>query len=101
MQTGGSAVVLLDMVLEASEKKGCAEHEKRVGHNSARYGAFDQRILPRAERRRCNDQFSQVSKRSVKQPARSVARLFRNGFGGVTKQACKRHDREHGRENKR
>jgi hypothetical protein len=95
VQTGGSAIVLLEMVLEASEKKGCAEHEKRVGHNGAGNRTFHQRILPRAKRRRCNDQLGQVSKRSIEQPARSIARLFRNSFGGVTKQTCKRHDREH------
>jgi hypothetical protein len=66
------------MVLEASKKKGGAEHEKRVGHNGAGYRTFHQRILSRAERRRCNDQFGQVSKRSIEQPASSVARLFRN-----------------------
>jgi hypothetical protein len=59
------------------------------------FGGYNKRILSRAERRRCNDQFRQVAKRSIEQPARSVARLFRNRFGGVTKQACKRHDREY------
>src|SRR5262245_7863603 len=38
MQAGGNAVELLQMTLEAAEKKGCSEHEKRVGHNSAGYG---------------------------------------------------------------
>src|SRR5262245_20803414 len=55
VQTGGSAIVLLEMVLDASEKKGCAEHEKRVGHNGASYRTFHQRVLPRAESRHSND----------------------------------------------
>src|SRR6476660_1626376 len=71
VQTGAGAIVLLEMVLEAPEEKGCAEHKKRVGHDGAGYRAFHQRILSRAERSRCNDQFGQVSKRSIWQAARS------------------------------
>ena len=51
VQTGGSAIVLLEMVLETSEKKRSPKHEKRVGHNGAGYRTFHQRILPRAEGR--------------------------------------------------
>jgi hypothetical protein len=65
VETGGSAVVLLDMVLETTEKERCSKHEKRVGHNSAGYGAFHKRMLASSERRSCNDQFCEIPERSV------------------------------------
>jgi hypothetical protein len=95
IQTGASAVVLLDVVLEAAEKKGCSEQEKHVGHNSAGYGALHQRIFPGTERRRCNDQFRQIAQRRVEQSADRVAGHFRHRFGRVTKQGSKRHDRQY------
>jgi hypothetical protein len=81
IQTGGSAVVLLDMVLETTKKKGCSEHEKRVGHNGAGYGAFHQCILAGAECRCCDNQFRQVSERCVEQLSTCGLRHCSNGTG--------------------
>jgi hypothetical protein len=45
-ETDACFIVRDDVVLETAEKKGCAEHEKRVGHNGAGYGTLHQRIFP-------------------------------------------------------
>ena len=83
------------MMVETSEKKGCSEHEKGVGHNGARYRTFHQRIFTGAERRGRNDQFGQVSQRRVEQSTYGVAGFFRNSFCCVTQQSGKRHDRKY------
>ncbi len=88
------------MVLEAAEQKRRPQHEQRVGDD--RTG--DRMILPgctvRRRRGQRDDQFGQVSKRGVEQPASGVARLCRNGFGRVAQETGERYHGKHRQDEK-
>ena len=63
--------------------------------------AFTKRVLPSAQRGQCNDQFGQVTQRGVEQTADRIARLGRDGFGGVAQQRGQRHDSQDGQHKKK
>jgi hypothetical protein len=84
IQPRTGTVVLLDVVLEAAEKKACSKHEERVGHDRADHRALDEAVLPGMKSRGCDDQFRKIAQCRIQQPAHRVSGLFGNRFGGVT-----------------
>ena len=96
MHAGADAIVFLDVVFEAAEEKGRAQHEQRVGDDRAGKGRLDQHVLSGAQSGERNDQFRQIPQRGIEQATDRIPGLGRHGFGGVTEQGSQRHDGQDG-----
>ncbi|EGE57159.1 hypothetical protein RHECNPAF_470037 [Rhizobium etli CNPAF512] len=101
LDAGARPVEFLNVIFQAAEQKRSAQHEQRVGDDRPGDRCLDQRVFAGLQGSQRNDQFGQVSKGRVQQPACGVTRLGGNGFGRMTEQSCQGHDGEHRQDEER
>ena len=85
-------VEFLDMVPEPAEQKRRPKHEQGIGDDRAGDRCLDEHVLSGVKRGHGDDQFGEIAKRGIEEPADGVAGSFGHRFGGMAEQRGKRHD---------
>jgi hypothetical protein len=98
IKAAAGAVIFLDMIAQAAEQEGGAQHEQCVGDDCARDRRLHQHVLARVQRGHGDDQLGEVAERCVEQAADRIAGLGGDRLGGVAEKCRQRHngkDREY------